>query len=189
MPITADRLILRYYRESDYSPLRELDGDPEVLRFRSRKQITAEMTRASMERAYKAITETPRLYYAYAIDLREDSLWLGQCGLSVIDPQAGEAFLWYSLLPRFWGCGYMPEAVRALVHVGFSRFYLKRIFAECHPENHASLRVMQKAGLLDEGQIPFPGYPADPGDRIRYGMHVSQYDPANGATLVIEPPL
>lgn len=34
---------------------------------------------------------------------------------------------------------------------GFQHLRLRRIEATCHPENHASARVLQKAGLTYEG--------------------------------------
>ncbi len=161
MPIETERLILRLFGEKDYTLLRELDADPVVLNYRSRPLITAEMTRQFLDFAQRSIREVPRTYFAYAIETKpnHDSTgrtWLGQCGLTAIPEKATSEksfYLWYSLLPRYWGQGYMTEAVQALIQLGFNKFGLKSISAESDPENIASYRVMEKAGLQYTGIV------------------------------------
>ena len=50
---------------------------------------------------------------------------------------------------------------------GFEDADLRRIFAECHPQNVASARVLQKIGLLPETM-------AD-GGRLRFGLTKDRY--------------
>lgn len=189
MPVHTRRLILRVYREADYEYLRELDGDPQVLKFRSRSLITPEMTRESLTKMLQSPKERPRLHYAYAVVKQDSQEWLGQCGMTVISPQTGEAFVWYSLLPRYWGQGYMAEALRALIHAGFTRFKLNRIFAECHPDNLASERVMQKAGMLKIAGSNI-GRPGDETyEPVRYSLDAHAYRLFKPPDLVIKPPL
>jgi RimJ/RimL family protein N-acetyltransferase len=65
-----------------------------------------------------------------------------------------EAYLWYSTHRAYWGQGYAAEAAGALLEFGFEQIGLTRIFAECHPENRASRRVMDKLGLRPEAHRP-----------------------------------
>lgn len=189
MPIQTDRLILRVFNREDFSMLRELDSDPLVLRYRSRKHISPEMTHEFLERAQQSIQAHPRLFYAYAIVRRDGLEWLGQCGLTVLAPEAEEAFTWYSMLPRYWGQGYMGEAVRALLYVGAAEFQLRRIFAECHPDNGASIRVMQKAGMQPEGRVQFTQAGGETEERIRYGLARGDLERLGGTNIRVEPPL
>jgi ribosomal-protein-alanine N-acetyltransferase len=47
----------------------------------------------------------------------------------------------------------MPEAIRGLLNFGFLELDLHRIFGHCDPENTASARVMEKAGMAREGLL------------------------------------
>lgn len=189
MPIYTDRLILRNFSPLDFDALRELDVNPDVLRYRSRQQITPDMTRAFLERAQQSREETPRLFYAYAVVERERQELLGQCGLTVLVPDASEAFAWYALLPRYWGLGYMSEAVRALLFAALTHFKMHKIIAQCDFNNHASIRVMEKAGMRYEETMRFQGADGSPAGRVLYSVASGDLLLPGGAAIVVEPPL
>ncbi len=52
-----------------------------------------------------------------------------------------------------WGQGLATEAAQALVAFGLEQMQLARIEAVCLPENAASARVLQKAGMQYEGLL------------------------------------
>ena len=54
--------------------------------------------------------------------------------------------------PRFWGQGLASELVPALIEFGFGPCGRKRLVATIRPENHASLRVVEKAGMHCAGE-------------------------------------
>lgn len=66
-----------------------------------------------------------------------------------------EAPVWefgYAVLPGYRGRGYATEAVRGLIAWGFSAYpVLEGVVAECEPDNAASARVLEKAGLRRDG--------------------------------------
>ncbi len=47
--------------------------------------------------------------------------------------------------------GYMSEAVGALVDIAFNRYGLHRIEANIMPGNHASVRLVERLGFMNEG--------------------------------------
>ena len=49
--------------------------------------------------------------------------------------------------------GYATEAVRALVAWALGQEGVTRVTARCDPENAASVRVLEKAGLEREGEV------------------------------------
>ena len=63
------------------------------------------------------------------------------------------AELGYYLGPDHWGQGIGTWAVREAVQWAFARTDLLRIFAEPFAENHASCRVLEKAGFQLEGVL------------------------------------
>lgn len=189
MPIHTPRLLLRNFIPDDYERLRDLDSHPAVLRYRSRRYISPEMTRDFLHRAQRSLSDEPRMFYAYTILRRGTDEWLGQCGLTATASDPVSAFAWYSLLPDYWGQGYMTEAVRALLYAGATQFGFNRLFAECHPDNQASVRVMQKAGLQYEGKVAITDPTGKTGERIRYGLTGRELEQLTGGNVRIEPPV
>lgn len=178
MSIETERLILRLFDDQDLASLREIDTEPAVLRYRSRKVITEKMTRRFLTYAKSSILKDPRTFYAYAIELKEDKSWLGQCGMANIpekDAREKSVYLWYSLLPKYWGNGYMTEAVQALIQLGFNEFGLATISAECDPDNIASYRVMEKAGLLPTGHVQRSDDQGNTFERVHYELTNAEF--------------
>lgn len=161
-PLLTERLLLREFVDSDFDALREMAVNPEVLRYRSRSEITPAATREFINNAKTQATEWPRQQYALAAVLRAGPRVIGELGLTITNSRYDEAFLWYAMNRAYWGQGYATEAAARLVRFGFEDAGLRRIFAECHPQNVASARVLQKIGLLPETV-------AD-GSRLRYGL-------------------
>lgn len=69
----------------------------------------------------------------------------------LIDENREQAELWYLIDPGHAGRGYATEAARQLLTLGFGEFNMQRIRAGVLPENPASMRVLEKAGLRNEG--------------------------------------
>jgi [ribosomal protein S5]-alanine N-acetyltransferase len=61
------------------------------------------------------------------------------------------AELGYWLAASAWGQGYATEATRAAVAFGFEELSLARIYAQVLAGNEASLRVLEKLGMVREG--------------------------------------
>jgi RimJ/RimL family protein N-acetyltransferase len=67
--------------------------------------------------------------------------------------QHHEAELAYALHHQEWGQGYASEATCALLAFGFTTLGLHRVFATCDPDNRASVRVLQKLRMQQEGHL------------------------------------
>jgi RimJ/RimL family protein N-acetyltransferase len=61
------------------------------------------------------------------------------------------AELGYWLAAHAWGRGYATEACDAVVDLGFGELALARIYAQVLVGNAASMRVLEKLGMLVEG--------------------------------------
>lgn len=53
----------------------------------------------------------------------------------------------YALSPRWWGRGFASELVAGLTAYGFQQLGMGRIIATVHPENSASVRVLERCGF------------------------------------------
>jgi RimJ/RimL family protein N-acetyltransferase len=72
--------------------------------------------------------------------------------------EIGEVDVAYRLLPAYWGQGLATEAALASVQYGFAKLGLKRIIGLAMPENVASIRVLEKAGLHYIEEVSFLGH-------------------------------
>ncbi|KAA0546279.1 GNAT family N-acetyltransferase [Bacillus sp. BGMRC 2118] len=57
----------------------------------------------------------------------------------------------YFIGKEYSGKGYMSEALKLALQIGFEQLQLHRLTAGVNPENTASLRVLEKAGFRTEG--------------------------------------
>lgn len=177
-PLLTARLRLRPFAGTDYAALRRLDGDPEILRYRSRPEITPAMTLAFLVQADHEALLPPadRRQWGFAGLRLEDDALLVQIGLTRAPEEPTAAFLWYTTRRDSWGHGYAAEAARAVLRFGFEALGFQRLFAECHPDNQASLRVMQKIGLGPETHTAAEDarYP-DRRAFLRCGLHAAEW--------------
>ncbi len=88
--------------------------------------------------------------FAYMILLRDTGERMGSIEIAL---QGSAAEIGYILAEQFWGRGYATEATRALVDWAEAQRDIGRISATCHPDNIASSRVIEKAGLHLEGRL------------------------------------
>ena len=62
----------------------------------------------------------------------------------------------YGLARRAWGRGYATEMASAVLRYGFTELGLPKIVGMANTANHASLRVLEKVGLVRNGERAFP---------------------------------
>jgi len=88
----------------------------------------------------------------YCVELKDSRVPIGICGLlkrdSLPDVDVGFAFL-----PKYWYCGYAVESASAVMKHGRNVLGIGRIVAITAPDNHGSIKVLEKIGLKFEGLI------------------------------------
>ncbi len=87
-------------------------------------------------------------YFSWVITLKDGG---ELAGMIAARPDGWRIDLGYVLGRKFWGRGYMTEAVRAVVEWALSEPEVFRVWAVCDVENIGSARVLEKAGLRREG--------------------------------------
>ena len=88
---------------------------------------------------------------SWGIEHRAEGRLIGTGGFVYWNIAHARAEIGYAIGPKYWGQGYMTEAVGAMLRFGFQRMELNRIEARCEVENIASARVMEKCGMSFEG--------------------------------------
>ncbi len=148
--IETERLILRRLEVSDAPAMfNNWANDDEVakyMRWDTHKNV--EVTQSYLE---MCLSEYENLnYYHWGICLKSGELIgsIGALGVSDIDEKAEAG---YCIGRAFWGNGYVPEALKAVIHFMMIDVGLNRIEAYHSVNNPASGRVMEKAGMEFEG--------------------------------------
>ena len=73
----------------------------------------------------------------------------------------------FALLPEFWSQGYAIESAAAVLEHGRRAFGLTHIVGIARPDNHASIRVLEKLGMKFEERVRvMPDGPED----VLYGI-------------------
>ncbi len=65
-------------------------------------------------------------------------------------PARTQAGIGYVLAPDVWGRGLATDLARGLLTAAFDVLGLRRVTAGCYADNHASARVLEKAGMRRE---------------------------------------
>jgi [ribosomal protein S5]-alanine N-acetyltransferase len=150
--LETNRLLLRKITIGDAPDIFEYASDPEVPTYMPWEphrsiQETYDYLERVMER-YRQRNPGP-----WAIVHRRDAKMIGTCSFGSWEREHHWAEIGYVLNRRYWGQGYMSEAVRAIVDFGFRELGLNRIQARCDVLNIGSARVMEKVGMSFEGVL------------------------------------
>jgi RimJ/RimL family protein N-acetyltransferase len=94
----------------------------------------------------------PRKLYILSIELKEIKQFIGLVALKLGKQKFKNGKVWYKLIPSFWRKGYATEALLKLLQFGFIELDLHRIEAGCAVENIASIKVLEKIGMIREGK-------------------------------------
>jgi RimJ/RimL family protein N-acetyltransferase len=152
LTLRTDRLLLRPLRAADARAIFAIRSDPKVMRYASSLPLTSlDHAEAfiAREAAGMAAGESLRL----GLQRLEDDTLIGTCILFYMNAQCRRAEIGYELRPDAWGRGYMHEALRALLHFGFTELQLNRVEADIDPRNVASARSLERLGFAREGLL------------------------------------
>ena len=151
MRIETERLLLRNYRMTDLQAYIKLMTQEKVA-----------------NHAGFFIKSTDRLLYnlkdecdndlKFAIVLKDSDKVIGEIGLTGLSTKYKKLYeigkeeasreVEFCLSEEYWGKGYMTEALKALVKVGFEELLLDSIVAARFSKNEASKKVQIKCGLI-----------------------------------------
>jgi [ribosomal protein S5]-alanine N-acetyltransferase len=83
---------------------------------------------------------------------RADGALVGAINLTeIVRGSLQSGYLGYYIGTAYAGQGYMTEALQLMLRLAFRQLRLHRVEANIQPANHASLRLVQRAGFRREG--------------------------------------
>jgi ribosomal-protein-alanine N-acetyltransferase len=151
-PLELERLRLRALEESDAPALFGIHSNVEVARYLSRPAMTdIAQARELVERVRAGYESGSSVQLG--IERKEDGALVGYCLLFNFHEVSRRAEIGYSLGRPYWGCGYMSEALAALVAIAFEKLDLNRLEADIDPRNAGSARSLERLGFAREGDL------------------------------------
>ena len=143
----TERLLLRSWTDADAQSLFEYAKDPDV------GPIAGWPAHRSVEESLNVIKTVFSVPECYAICEKENGEAIGAISLKLnghtdMTERDDECELGYWLGKPFWGKGYMPEAVRAMLKHGFEDLGMTTIWCGYYDGNEKSKRVQEKTGFV-----------------------------------------
>ncbi|KPL58486.1 GNAT family N-acetyltransferase [Rossellomorea vietnamensis] len=89
----------------------------------------------------------------WGIELKDGSGLIGEIDLYDFDSSTGNCEVSYSIAFDWWNKGYGTEALKAVVEFAFTNMNVHKLSAAHNTDNPASGRIMEKAGMKQEGLI------------------------------------
>ncbi len=158
--IETDRLALRRLTLDDAELMLKVWNDPAFIRYVGDRGVhTVPDARVALKDG------ALRLYAEYGFGpycmlRKSDAVAVGICGLFRRDGLP-DTDIGFSTLPQYCGQGYGYEAACAVVEHARVDARLARLTAPVSPENRASVRLIEKLGLIFEKMIRMPGEDSD----------------------------
>jgi ribosomal-protein-alanine N-acetyltransferase len=167
--LQTERLLLRPLVEADVDALHIFWNDPAVRRYLwEGKAISTEQVRevvADSERNFEVLGAG---YFAVEL-LENPGELIGFCGYRRFEDSEQPELL-YGLLPEFWGKGFVTEAARAVLGMGFDSCRMRRVIASTDTPNQRSVQVMQRLGMCFEERREYHGL-----DTVFYALSKDEF--------------
>jgi [ribosomal protein S5]-alanine N-acetyltransferase len=153
LPVETERLRLRDLIESDAEALHAIYGDAETMRYIGATGRPASDPTATRRTLASLLGHGRQHGFSlWAVEERHSQHLVGVAGLLLEDGHGPEIEAAYLFRRDRWGRGYATEALRAVLDIAES-LGLDRVIALAYPENDASRRVMEKAGMVADGSV------------------------------------
>lgn len=178
--LETSRLTLREIVESDAENIFRIHGDAEYMKWFGSDPVRDLDGAAKLVATFASWREEPVSGARWAVELRDQPGLIGTCGLFRWNRNWRSCIVGYEIAPAHQGRGYVKEALKAIINWGFREVQLNRIEAQVHPDNTASLALLEALGFLQEGRQREAGYWAGRHhDLLHYALLNAQWSTAN----------
>lgn len=147
--VETERLVLRPWREDDAAALYKYASDPDI------GPPAGWDVHTSVENSLHILRTVLMEENTWAVTIKPGDEPVGSAGIFPTDaPDAhGAPEIGYWIGKPFWGCGYIPEAVRALIDRCF-KDGAETVWCSHFAGNDKSRRVIEKSGFKYAFTLP-----------------------------------
>jgi len=150
----TERLILRELTPEDAEHFFNLNQNPNVIKYTGDSSFTSVEEARNFLKNYKDYERNG--YGRWAVVDKSDHTFLGWCGLKYHE-ETRETDIGFRFFEEYWNKGYASESAAASLNYGFEKLNLPKIIGRAMAENTASIRVLQKMGMLFDREFDFDG--------------------------------
>lgn len=150
--LATPRLILRAITQNDASDMFAMRSNIDAMKHIARPMAT------SIDDAIALITKIEKMIaanegIAWGIVLPANNKVIGTMSYHIIDKENFRAHVGYLLHPLYWKQGIADEALKVVLHYGFTTMNLHSIEAHVDPNNNASMALLHKNNFIHEASF------------------------------------
>lgn len=153
LSLFTERLELRPLQESDLPYMQRYATRPEFYRYNPIEEQTPDSVALFLQKELERQQDSDPGRHVFAVEPKGVGFIVGTARIEVRDRTHRHGDLGYALDSDYQGRGYMSEAVRRLIALGFDDLELHRIWAGCDVNNTPSRRLMERVGMTREGLL------------------------------------
>lgn len=163
------RMILRPWKDDDYSPFYAMSSNPQVYEFlppfpdRSACDAFVDKLREDFSR---------RGWGFWVLEHKESGDFMGTAGMHEPGPEFGVGRpcveMGWRLAPAFWGKGYATEAAREVMRFAFTDLKLNELVSFTAVGNKRSFAIMERLGMKREKEFDLLVIPSGDPNRRSY---------------------
>ena len=150
--IETDRLLLREFILDDAEKFYQLNLNPNVIKYTGNAAFKNIEEAKSFLENYKDYQLNG--YGRWAVINKNNNEFIGWCGLKYNELE-NETDIGFRFFEEEWNKGYATESAAACLKYGFDVLKLNRIIGRAMKENTASIKVVEKIGLVYETDCVF----------------------------------
>lgn len=125
----SDKVVTKYL--FDEEPLENLEGADEIINF--------------------YIQPEPRNQHRWIIQRKSDGEKMGTCGFHFWNHEENTVEIGYDLKEKYWGNGYMQEALTEIIKFAKENMGVKKIIACIYIDNYKSIKLVTRFNFVMTG--------------------------------------
>jgi RimJ/RimL family protein N-acetyltransferase len=151
--IPTRRLSLTALRPGDAEAFHAYRSDPAVARYQFREPASVDETARFLRDLQAVAFDTPGTWFQFGIRLRGSGLLVGDVGVRFPEEDARQVEIGFTVAPEHQRRGYGSESVAGVLEHLFVALRKHRVFASVDPRNEASVKLLRRVGLRQEGHF------------------------------------
>lgn len=175
----TERMFLRPLTAQDGSLFKDLDSDPEVMKYLTNGiPSTDEQVAAAVERVMATQAKHNGRFGVWIAHEKSSGKFIGWFLFrpdKTTPDNTDSIELGYRLKKAFWRQGFGSEGSQAFLELGFRDYKVSEIFAVAMENNVGSQAVMKKVGLKFIERFDYHEFPADNKSAVRYALKRSEW--------------
>ena len=151
--LETERLRLRRYEEKDIDTILEIMTDERLAEY---KLVTyQDLSKDEKINLIKTWIRESKLSLEekWVIEVKDTHEVVGNIVVNSVIKKPNYCNVGYTILYKYWGNGYATEALKAVSYylLNYRNYYL--VESSCNENNKRSIRVLEKAGFIQDGYI------------------------------------